>query len=108
MTDLSASEPCLEIEKQPALYDHTHTYKSLLHNLKLFTQYFLNVFKEYKPNMLYLTCMLSIIISLHSGDTACKFFVIPCANIQKESRATQKKQTASHLIGFPHDNAAWR
>lgn len=36
------------------------------------------------------------------------FFVIPCANIQKEAVAKKKRQMAQHLIRFQHDNVAQR
>lgn len=68
----------------------------LCHNLKLFIQHLLNAFKEYKPNALNLNCSLFVILSMHNGDTACKLFVIPCANIQKESRADTEEAN-----GFP-------
>lgn len=68
----------------------------LRRNLKLFIQHLLDVFKEYKPNMLDLNCALFVILSMHNGDTACKLFVTPCANIQKESRADTEEAN-----GFP-------
>lgn len=74
----------------------------------VFVKHLLNVLKEYKPNMLESNCMPFFILSMHNGDTACKLFVIPCANIQKEFRAKQKRQMAPELIRFQHDNVAWR
>lgn len=93
---------------QAKYYEHTHTFKILCHNLNLFIQHLLDVFKEYKPNTLELNCTLFVILSMHSADTACNFSVIPCANMHKESRAAEERQTASHLIRFQCDNAAWR
>lgn len=76
------------------------------HNLKLFIQHLLNVFKEYKPNTLDLKPSFS---RCNNGRCCLRAFLsLLVLTYKKSPEPTQKRQMASHLIRFQNDNAARR
>lgn len=83
---------------QTAHIKHMHIQNSLLQLKTVYTA-LLNIFSENwntKQNTLDLNYTSFVILRMHNSDSGCNLFVIPCANIQKESRANTEEAN-----GFP-------